>query len=265
MDSKQNQEAKPKKTMYCGFWRLVQKARLKWAFLVALLLLLALALPHLLTAYNSTGRCLSSFSKLSEKEMKRRLIKSIVARYLEGAQHDKPDLIKIMFLGRSVTLQELIQRNQSGTLLDLLKERPLLLSDEDELDQFAEKIDMGEFTIINHAPKTTYTMLLLPGKSFYRDEPKTTIDFYAKIKHLNLVGESLSNYGNYSYHYEQHQLDTTCCGGKPLVNNKEIVDAKKRNLELINFIKAYRQSEDIFPVSNCGAAWFPAPDDDHAD
>ncbi len=263
MDSQQDHEATPSKKMYRGSWLLEHRAQLQWAGLAVLLLLLAWALPPLLSAYNATGQCLSSFSKLSESEMKRRVVKSIVAHYLEGArEEEKPGRLKIMFLGRSVTQQELIQRNQSGTLLDLLKERPLLLSDEKQLNQFYAEIDKGEFTILNYSPETTYSLLLIPGKSLYRAESTIVIDFFNRNKHLGLVDETLNNFGNYLYQNEYYGLDTACCGGKPNIDNEEITAAKKSNLDVINFSKKYPQHESHFLVSNCGVVWFPTPDDD---
>jgi hypothetical protein len=254
MNSQQNHEAMPNKKMYRGSWLPEHKAQLKWAGLAVLLLLLACALPPVLSAYNATGQCLSRLSKLSESEMKLRVVKSVVAHYLEGA---KPVRLKIMFLGRSVTQQELIERSQSETLLDLLKERPLLLSDEDQLNQFSAEIDKGEFTILFHTPETTYSLSLLPGKSLHRADPAITTEFFKRNKHLGLTGEKLNNFGNYLYQYEYYSLDTACCGGKPLVDKEEIIDAKKYNLEAINFRKTSPEHRWNFPVSNCGAAWFP--------
>lgn len=258
MDSQQDHEATPSKKMYRGSWLLQYRAQLQWAGLAVLLLLFAWAIPQLLSAHNATGQCLSSFSKLSESEMKRRVVKSVVAHYLEGArQEEKPGRLKIMFLGRSVTQQELIQRNESGTLLDLLKEQPLLLSDEDQLNQFSSKIDAGEFTILNHSPVTTYSLLLLPGKSINRTVPTITTEFFKRNKHLGLTGEKLNSFGNFLYEYDSYQLDTACCNGKPQIDKEEIVDAKKHNLEAINFRKRFPHYPQYFPVSNCGAVWFP--------
>lgn len=263
MNSQQDHEATPNKKMYLGSWLLAYKARPKWAGLAVLLLLLAWTIPPLLSAYNATGQCLSNFSKLSESEMKRRVVKSIVAHYLEGArQEEKPGRLKIMFLGRSITQQELIQRNESGTLLNLLKERPLLLSDEDQLNQFSAEIDKGEFTILNHSPETTYSLSLLPGKSLYRTESTITTEFFKRNKHLGLTGEKLNNFDNYLYQYEYYSLDTACCGGKRNIDNEEITDAKKNNLKAINFRKRFPEHRWSLPVSNCGSVWFPPPPND---
>lgn len=263
MDSQQDHEAMPSKKMYRGSWLLQYRAQLQWVGLAVLLLLLSWAIPPLLSAYNATGQCLTKLSKLSESEMKLRVVKSIVAHYLEGArQEEKPGRLKIMFLGRSVTQQELIQRNQSGTLLGLLKEQPLLLSDEDQLNQFSSKIDAGEFTILNHSPETTYSLSLLPGKSLYRTESTITTEFFKRNKHLGLTGEKLNYFGNYLYQYEYYSLDTACCGGKRNIDKEEVIDAKKRNLEAINFRKRFPEHRWSFPVSNCGSVWFPRPDQD---
>jgi hypothetical protein len=251
MNSLQDSEATPNKKMYRGSWLCEHKAQLKWAGLAVLLLLLAGALSPLLSAYNATGQCLSRLSKLPESQMKLRMVKSVVAHYLAGA---KPVRLKIMFLGRSVTQQELIQRNQSGTLLDLLKERPLLLSDEDQLNQFSAEIDKGEFTILYHAPDS---LSLLPGKSLHRAAPAITAEFFKRNKHLGLTGEKLNNFGNYLYQYEYYSLDTACCGARRLFDKEEIIDAKKRNLEAINFRKRFPEYQSYFPVSNCGSVWFP--------
>jgi hypothetical protein len=264
MDNQQDHEATPNKKMYRGSWLREHKAKLKWAGLAVLLLLLVWALPPLLSAYNATGQCLSRLSKLSESEMKLRVVKSLVAHSLEGArQEEKPGRLKIMFLGRSITQQELIQLNQSGTLLSLLDERPLLLSDEDQLNQFSSAVDKGEFTILDHSPKTTYSLSLLPGKSLHRAEPSIVVDFFNKNKHLGLVDKNLNNFGNYLYQYEYYSLDTACCGGKPQVDREEIIDAKKHNLEAINFTKIFPQYQKYFPVSNCGSVWFPPPPNDN--
>lgn len=258
MDSQQDHEATPSKKMYRGSWLLQYRAQLQWAGLAVLLLLLAWAIPPLLSAYNATGQCLSRLSKLSESEMKLRVVKSSVAHYIEGArEEEKPGRRKIMFLGRSITQQELIQRNQSGTLLDLLKERPLLLSDEDQLNQFSSKIDAGEFTILDHFPRTTYELVVLPGKSLYRADPTITTEFFKRNKNLGLTGEKLNNFGNYLYEYDRYKLDTLCCNGKPRVDKEEVIDAKKRNLEEINFRKRFPEHRWSFPVSNCGSVWFP--------
>ena len=264
MNSQQDHEAAPHEKMYRGSWLLEHRAQLKWAGLAVLLLLLACALPPVLRAYNATGQCLSRLSKLSESEMKLRVVKSFVAHYLEGArQEEKPGRLRIMFLGRSVTQQELVQRNQSGTLLDLLKERPLLLSDEYQLNQFSVKIDKGEFTILLHAPETTYSLSLLPGKSLHRSKSTSVSDFFNINRHLGLVDKNLNNFGNYIYQYEYYSLDTACCGGKSKINNEEITTAKKSNLEAINFPKRYPQHRWYLPVSNCGSVWFsPPPNDD---
>jgi hypothetical protein len=265
MDSQQDHEATPNKKMYRGSWLGEHKAKLKWAGLAVLLLLLAGALPPLLSAYNATGQCLSRLSKLSESEMKLRVVKSSVAHYLEGArEEEKPGRRKIMFLGRSITQQELIERSQSETLLDVLKERPLLLSDEDQLNQFSSKIDAGEFTILDHFPETTYEeLVVLPGKSLNRVDPTVTTEFFKRNKHLGLTGEKLNNFGNYLYEYESYQLETACCNGKSRNNKEEITDAKKRNLDGINFQKRFPEHRWSFPVSNCGSVWFPAPPRDN--
>lgn len=202
MNSQQDHEATPNKKIYRGSWLLEHRGQLKWAGLAVLLLLIACALPPLLSAYNATGQCLSRLSKLSESEMKLRVVKSFVAHYLEGARQKKPSRLRIMFLGRSVTQQELVQRNQSGTLLDLLKERPLLLSDEYQLNQLSVKIDKGEFTILLHAPETTYSLSLLLGKSLHRSKSTSVSDFFNINRHLGLVDKNLNNFGNYVYQYE---------------------------------------------------------------
>jgi hypothetical protein len=258
MNSQQDPEASPSKKMYRGSWLREHKAQLKWAGFAVLILLLAVALPRLLSAYNATGQCLSRLSKLSESEMKLRVVKSSVAHYLEGArEEEKPGRRKIMFLGRSVTQQELIERSQSETLLDLLKERPLLLRDADQLNQFSSKIDAGEFTILDHFPETTYSLTLLPGKSLHKADPAITAEFFKSNKHLGLTGEKLNNFGNYLYEYEYYSLDTACCGARRLFDKEEIIDAKKRNLEAINFRKRFPEHRWSFPVSNCGSVWFP--------
>lgn len=233
---------------------------LKWVGLAILLLMLAWVLLSLLSAYNATGQCLSTLSKLSESEMKLRVVKSLVAHSLEGARlEEKPGRLKIMFLGRSVTQQELIQRNHSGTLLSLLDERPLLLSNEDQLGQFAAKIDAGEFTILNHSPVTTYSLLLLPGKSLYRADPTITAEYFQKIKKIDpkRFNTHPNNFDNYLYGYNVYNLDTACCGGKPLISKEEILDARQKNLERIDSRKKLRWD---LPVSNCGAVWFPPSD-----
>jgi hypothetical protein len=260
MNSQQDHEATPNKKMYRGSWLLEYKAQLKWASLAVLLLLLAWALPPVLSAYNATGQCLSRLSKLSESEMKLRVVKGVVAHYLEGA---KPARLKIMFLGRSVTQQELIERNQSGTLLDLLKERPLPLSDEDQLNQFSAEIDKGEFTILFHTPETTYSLTLLPGKSLHRADPAITTEFFKTNKHLGLTGEKLNNFGNYLYQYEHYSLDTACCGARRPFDKEEIIDAKKRNIKEMNHRKRFPEHRWSFPISNCGAVWFPPPHSDN--
>jgi hypothetical protein len=234
-------------------------AQLKWAGLMVLLLLLAWAILVLLSAYNSTGQCLSKLSKLSESEMKLRVIKSYVAhslgRYslLYGSPRDR----KIMFLGRSITQQELIQRNEFGTLLDLLKEQPLQLSDKNQLNQFHSEIDKGEFTILNYSPKTTYSLLLLPGKTLHRSDPTITSEFFKMNKHLGLTSEKFNNFGNYLYEYEMYNLDATCCGARQQSSQEEIIEAKKENLAQLNFRKRFPEHRWSFSVSNCGSVWFP--------
>jgi hypothetical protein len=263
MKSQQDHEATPNKKMYRGSWLREHKAKLKWAGLAVLLLLLAGALPPVLSAYNATGQCLSRLSKLSESEMKLRVVKSSVAHYIEGArEEEKPGRRKIMFLGRSITQQELIERSQSETLLDLLKEQPLLLSDADQLNQFSSKIDAGEFTILDHFPETTYELVVLPGKSLYRAGPTITTEFFKRNKHLGLTGEKLNNFGNYLYDYDRYDLNTACCNAKKQMREHENFDIKKHNLEAINFRKRFPQHRWQFPVSNCGAVWFPPPDND---
>ena len=262
MDSQPDHDATPNKEVYRSSWLREHKAKLRWAGLAVLLLLLAGALPPLLSAYNVTGRCLSGLSTLSESEMKLRVVKSIVAHHIEGArEEEKPGRRKIMFLGRSITQQELIQGNQSEALLGFLKERPLLLSDEDQLNQFSSKIDAGEFTILDHFPETTHEeLVVLPGRSLYRADPTITTDFFKRNKHLGLTGKKLNYFGNYLYEYDSYQLETACCNGKPRVDKEELIDAKKRNLEAINFTKTFPQYQKFFSVSNCGAVWFPPPD-----
>jgi hypothetical protein len=184
MNSQQDHAATPNKKVHSGSLLSERKAQLKWAGLAVLLLLLAWALPPLLSAYNATGQCLSRLSTLSESQMKLGVVKSFVAHNIEGGSvHDgSKHNRKIMFLGRSITQQELIDRSQSETLLDLLKEQPLLLSDADQLDQFAAKIDGGEFTILKHYPHTTYELIVLPGKSLYRSDPANTTEYFQKKK-----------------------------------------------------------------------------------
>jgi hypothetical protein len=258
MNSQHDHEATPNKKIYRGSWLREHKAQLKWAGLAVLLLLIALASPPLLRSYNATGQCLSRLSKLSESEMKLRVVKSIVAHYIEEArEQEKPDRLKIMFLNRSVTQQELIKRSQSETLLDLLKEQPMRLSDEDQLNQFAAKIDAGDFTILKHYPHTTYELVVLPGKSLNLADSRITSEFFRRNTHLGLTGEELNSFGNYFYDYERYLLDTACCNGKPQVSTEEIVDAKKRNLEAMNFRNKFPQLGWQFSVSNCGALWLP--------
>lgn len=257
MDRQQDQEATHHENTYRASWLLEHKAQLKWTGLAVLLLLLVWALPPLLSAYNATGQCLSSFSKLSESEMKLRVVKSIVAHYLEGArQEEKPGRLKIMLLGRSVTQAELIQGNQSGTLLNLLKEQPVLLSDADQLDQFAPKINAGEFTILNYYPSTTYELIALPGKSLHRIDSKITTEYFKKMNDINYqwLDKYLNNIGNYQYQYDYYIIDTACCNGKPLVSKEEIIDAKKQNME---WIKYKKDNPSHFIVSNCGSVWIP--------
>jgi hypothetical protein len=130
LNSQQDHEVRPNKKMDRGSWLLAYKVHLRWAGLAVLLLFLYWVLPPLLSAYNATGQCLSRLSTLSESEMKLRVVKSIVAHYIEGegTPVGSQTYRKIMFLGRSITQQELMQRNQSGTLLALLDEQPLVLS-----------------------------------------------------------------------------------------------------------------------------------------
>jgi hypothetical protein len=258
MNSQPDHEATPNKKMYRGSWLLEYKAQLKWAGLAALLLLLAGALPSVLSAYNATGQCLSRLSKLSESEMKLRVLKSFVAHKIdgkhvpEGSQRNR----KIMFLGRSITQQELIERSQAGTLLDLLNEQPLLLSNEDQLNQFSAKIETGEFTILDHLTQS-YVLDVLPGKSLKRADSRIAIAYFNEYKDMGRFNKYLNNFGNHLYEYDSYALDTACCNGKPLVSKEDVIDVKKRNLEAINFRKRFPEHRWSFPVSNCGSVWFP--------
>ena len=259
MDSQPDHDATPNKKVYRSSWLREHKAKLKWAGLVVLLLLLAGALPPLLSAYNVTGRCLSRLSTLSESEMKLRVVKSIVAYHIsgDGTPVGSQTYRKIMFLGRSVTPQELIQRNQSGTLLGLLDERPLLLRNEDQLNQFSSKIDAGEFTILDYYSSTTYELSLLLGKSLNRADPTTTSEFFKKYKDFLKADEKFNHIGNYLYKNDYYRLDATCCNAKLGIDKEEKIDAKKRNLEGIHF---WKKNQHHFVVSNCGSVWID-PDD----
>jgi hypothetical protein len=253
MNSQQDHEATPNKKIYRGSWLLEHRGQLKWAGLAVLLLLIACALPPLLSAYNATGQCLSRLSKLSESEMKLRVVKSFVAHSIEG--ETVPEGIqsnrKIMFLGRSITQQELIERSQSETLLDLLKEQPVLLSDEDQLDQFAVKIDAGEFTIIDYSPQI-YALGVLPGKSLHRADSIISTEFSKRYRDLVRGEEQFNSIGNYLYENDIYELNTVCCDAKKQMIKHENFNVIKHNLEAINFRKI---NLHYFVVSNCGYIW----------
>jgi hypothetical protein len=253
MNSQQDYEATPNKKIYRGSWLLEHRGQLKWAGLAVLLLLIACALPPLLSAYNATGQCLSRLSKLSESEMKLRVVKSFVAHNIEG--ETVPEGIqsnrKIMFLGRSITQQELIERSQSETLLDFLKEQPVLLSDEDQLDQFAVKIDAGEFTILDYSPQI-YALGVLPGKSLHRADSTISTEFFKRYRDLVRGEEQFNSIGNYLYENDIYELNTVCCDAKKQMIKHENFNVIKHNLEAINFRKI---NHHYFVVSNCGYIW----------
>lgn len=253
MNSQQDHEATLNKKIYRGSWLLEHRAQFKWAGLAVLLLLLACALPPLLSAYNATGQCLSRLSKLSESEMKLRVVKSFVAHNIEG--ETVPEGIqrfrKIMFLGRSITEQELIERSQSETLLDLLNERPLLLSGADQLDQFAAKIDAGEFTILDYSPQIN-NLGVLPGKFLDRADSMITTEFLKRNRDLVRDEEHFNSIGNYLYENDIYELNTVCCDAKKQKREYENFNVIKHNLEEINFRKT---NHHYFIVSNCGYIW----------
>ena len=233
-------------------------SKLKWAGLAVLLLLLAWGLPPLVRAYNATGQCLSRLSKLSEPEMKLQVVKSFVAHNIEGKR--VPEGIqrnrKIMFLGRSVTQQELIERSQSETLLDLLKEQPLLLTDTNLLNQFSLKIDTAEFSILDYSPQI-HVLGVLPGKSLYLANSTITTEFFKRYRDLVKGEKQFNSIGNYLYENDIYELNTVCCDAKKQMIKHENFNVIKRNLEAINFRKV---NHHYFVISNCGSVWID-PDD----
>lgn len=230
----------------------------KWLISGVFLLLLIWVLSLSISSFNATGQCLSKLESISDIDMKRQVVKSFLAHSIEG--ENVPEGIqrsrKIMILDRNVTEEELIERNKSGTLLGLINERALLVNDSNQIFQFTKNIDMGEFTILDHHPGTTYELNVFPGKAFRRVDSKKSIELFDNLKAKNprLFDGSFNNFGNYFYEYKYFILDTTCCNGRPFVELKETLGAKIRNLELIDFV---RKNSSPLIVSNCGLVWFP--------
>jgi hypothetical protein len=246
---------------WLGRWLSVNSTTVKVASAVALLMLLAWALPQALMAFNETGRCLSRLSKLSESEMKLRVVKSLVSKYIKGEEslRDLRRGEKLMLLERSLTEQEIIQSIQSETLMDFLNERSFVLRNEDQLDQFSSKIDSGEFSLIYYMPQLDYVKFI-PGKALYRFNPTDAAEFFRKNKALLRNTNEYKTVGNYLYGHRLYQVDTKCCDEeKKYTSEYDKVKSKNRNLKNVDYVNK-NIGQTFFIVSNCGAIWVDADD-----